>query len=160
VHLGERDSAARELQRGLDESLPRQPPEPLPQLAQRGRQARDRTRRRPDRVDDDLLAERDGHLEHVADLGGHGREPVDVGDARTVEDDRVAPREEPAHHRLSDARGERHGDDRVRGRAAVGEDLDPDLGRGRMPRRYARSHRGGNGARNRPHLPPGALPCP
>ena len=56
---------------------------------------------------------------------GTAAKPSRFMHARAVEHDRVAPGEEAAHHRLGDARRERHRDDRVRRRAAVGEDLGP-----------------------------------
>ncbi len=140
VHLRERDAVASKTDRRLYQMLPGQAPEPFPELPERGREARDRARGRADLVHDHLVAERHRHLEHVGALGRHRGEAVQVRHPGSVEGDRVATREEPAHDRLGDARREAHRNDGVRRGAAVREDLRPDLGSRRMTSCNARSH--------------------
>ena len=137
---GSRHARAGERERGLAEPLPREPPEPLPELAERRGKAGNRARRRSDRVDDELVAERDRQLGELALARRNGGEAVEVHDAGAVEGDRVAACEEAAHHGLGDARRESHRDDRVGGGPSVGEDLRADGGGGRMARGDTRPH--------------------
>src|SRR4029079_5031291 len=55
VHLGERHSAARQLQCGITESQPREPSESLGELTQSRGQTRHGARRCPDCVHDELV---------------------------------------------------------------------------------------------------------
>ncbi len=140
MHLGERDACACKRQRGLDEPPPGKPPEPLPELAERGRQPGHSARGGADRVHDDLLAEAHRNLGEVTFLGRHGSEPVQVPHARAVEDDRMTAGEKAAVHGLGHAGREAHGDDGIRGRASFEQDLGPDLGSRWMACGDARTH--------------------
>ncbi len=141
VRRGELDPRARERQRGLAEAAPRQPPEALPERPEARRHPRNRTGRRPDRVVDELRAERNLQMDELrlpalpAEAGNRA-EAVEVrgrGRAR-VPVDRVPTAEQPRHHRLGHAGGEAGGDRGVGGGAAVREDLEAGVGRRGMPR--------------------------
>ncbi len=132
----------REPERRLDEPRPRKAAVRVPELAEPGGDAGHRARRRPDRVVDELRAER--HVEvdelRLMPLGAEARdgaEAVEVprGAGRRVVVDRVAAAEQPGHHRLGDARRERRRNRRVGGAAAVGEDLGARRRRRGMPGR-------------------------
>ena len=122
---------AREPERGLDESGPRQPAVCLPERAEPRRDSRHSTRAGPDRVVHELRAER--HLQ-LHELGvarvraeaGDGAEAVEIPrrSRRGVVVDRMAAAEQARHDGLRDAGGEPGGDCRVGGPAAVGQDLD------------------------------------
>ena len=128
VHLRERDTAAREVERGLHEPFPGQPTESCGELPERRRKAGNRTRAGPDRVDDDLVSEGYGHVQEIAGARRQRREAVDVRHPGAVEDDRMTPGEKAAHDRLGDAGGQSHGHDGVGRRSALGEDLGSDRG--------------------------------
>ncbi len=134
-------------ERRLDEPCPRQAAVRLPQGAEAGGDAGHRAAGSPDRVVDELLTE--GHVEPdqlAARSGGHGAEAVEVPGTRCrrVPVDGVAAAEEPGHHRLGDAGGERGGDGGVRRRSAFGEDLDTCLGGGRVTGGDCRNEREGS----------------
>ena len=114
VHRWERHPEAGESERRLDQPPPRQPPELPRELAEGGRQARDGARRRPERVDDDLVAERDRNLHELALPEGTAAKPSRFDTREPSNAMAWQPAEEPAHHRLSDAGGEAHRHDRVR----------------------------------------------
>ncbi len=121
-----RHAVAREPQRRLDEPRPRQAPVRAPEGVEPGGQPGHGAGRRPDRVRDGLLAERDRELLHRrAGARRHSDEAVEVshGAGRAVEVDRMAAAEEPRHDGLGDAGRERGGHDRVRRGAPVGEHL-------------------------------------
>ena len=76
---GHRHAGARDPERGLDEPRPRQPAEARVQRSEPARKARDGARARPDRVVDELLAER--HLQlhrRRARSRGHVDEAVEA----------------------------------------------------------------------------------
>ena len=140
VHLRERNSGARELQRRLAEPLPREPSEALPELAESGRKPRNGAGRRADRVDDELVAEGNRQLGELSLAGRNRREAVEVHDAGAVEDDGMAACEKPAHDGLGDARSESHRHHCVGCRPSVGQDLRTDGGSGRMACGDSRPH--------------------
>ena len=148
MHLGERDAGTCEIERGLDQPLPREPAEPLPELAERSGEPRDGARGGSDRVHDDFLPEAHRDLGEITFLGRHGRKPVEVPYASPVEDDCVTAGEQAAVHGLGHAGGEAHGDDGIRGGPALGQDLCSDFCGGGM----ACSNSG-------PHVLILALPC-
>ena len=121
-----------------------QPSEPLPERPEPRRKTRHAARPRPDRVVDDLLAERNAEVDRRSTLPRRNRdEAVQVDRFPPVPVDRVPAAEEPRHHRLGHARGEAGRDGRVGGGAALLEDLDPGRDRRRMPRCDGRLHRAG-----------------
>ena len=140
VHLGKHDTATGQVERRLAQPSPREPPETVPELAECSRKAGDGARRGTYRVHDELVAEGDGELGELARGGRDGCEPVEVHDARAVEDDRMAPGEQAAVDRLGDAGGERHRDDGIGGGTALCQDLGADLGSGRMACGDSRPH--------------------
>jgi len=110
VRRRHRDTAARERERRLDQSLPREPSVRLPDRSEPRGDARHRARRGADRVVHELRAER--HVE-MHELGlsrrggqtGHGAEAVEVPRAACcgVVIDRVTAAEQAGHHRLGNA---------------------------------------------------------
>ncbi len=140
VHLRKRDARARQLERGLAEPRPREPAEPLPELAECSGKSRNGARCGTDRVDDGLVSERDLDVREVAGAGRQRREPVEVHDARAVERDRMAACEETAHHRLRDAGRKRHRDHGIGRAASVRQDLRARGSSGRMAGGNSRSH--------------------
>ena len=66
MHLRHRHAPARERERRLAEARPGEPSEPLPELAEGGRQAGNGARGGPDRVHDGLVSERDLELDEIA----------------------------------------------------------------------------------------------
>ena len=128
----QRHAVAREPERRLDQPRPRQASVRAPERIQPGRQSRHAAGCRPDRVVDELGSERDFEPEQLR-LPRLGTEPRarrrssrgSARAARGIEVDRMSAAEEPGHHGLGDARGERGGDGRVGGAAAGLEDLDP-----------------------------------
>jgi len=135
------DGVTCEPERGLDNSCPRQAASGLVQGRQTGRQAGNAAGPGPDRVVHQLVSERHGQIGHRSEHPRDGDEAVEIGCAATVPPDRMPPAEQPRHHRLGHAGGEPHRDGGIRGRAALGEDLDPGRRRRRVSRRHARSHR-------------------
>jgi hypothetical protein len=139
------DARASKADRRLAEALPRKAAVAPPQLVEAGGDARNGARRRPDRVVDDLVAERDADvLQHEIPLRSveprHGDEEVEELDlaARTVEPDGVAAARDPGHHRLGNAGCERRRDGRVGGRTALREYRETRMGSGRMAGRNPR----------------------
>jgi hypothetical protein len=141
------DPGPSELDCRLDETGPGKAAVRAPQGVQTRRHAGHRTGRRPDRVVDELFAER--HLEEyelrslrgLAEprYGDEAIEPVRTG-ARGVPVDAVPAAEQSRHERLGDAGGERRGDGCVGGRASLLQNLEA-CGRGRrMSRRNRRLH--------------------
>ena len=141
VHLGKRNAlGARAPERGSHSRFHGSRPSRSGELTQRRGKARHGARRGTDRVHDGLVAEGDRELGELADADGIAAKPSRF---RTlVPSNTMAwhPDEQPAHHRLGDAGGERHRDHGVGGGAAVDEDLETHLGRRRMTRRNSRPH--------------------
>ena len=132
-----RHAGARDPERGLDHPRPRQPAEARVQGSEPARQARNSARAGPDRVVDELLAERDLQLHRRRSRSrGHVDEAVEVPGLGPVPVDRVPTAEQAGHHRLGDARGETGRNGRIRRGSALFEDLDP--------RRHGRGVSGGD----------------
>ncbi len=131
------DVLAGEPERGLDDARPRHAPELAPERVDPGGQAGDGARGRPDEVGHDLLAEDDRDLDELPGAEGTAAKQSRWRAREPSKTARVPAGEQAAHHRLGDARGERHRGGRVARRAAVGEDLGADRGRRRMSRRNA-----------------------
>src|SRR5512133_1873940 len=144
------DAVAREQQSRLDEPRPRQPPVLGVQRTEARWQSRYAAGCDPDRIVDELGAERDLELDQLGPasrLGAeprHGDEAVEVPRpaAGRLVVHRVAAAEQARHHRLGHAAGEARGDRGVRRRPAGLQHLDPGLDRRRMPRCHHRLHCG------------------
>ncbi len=143
--------------RRLDEPGPGQAAVRPPERVQPRGHAGHRARGGADRVVDELLAE--GHVE-VQELRlapcraepRDGAEAVEIAcQARLrVEVDRVAAAQQPGHDGLGDAGGEPGRNRGVRGRAAVGEHLDPGGGRRGVPCGDAGRHGSARGRATQP----------